>query len=190
MKFSMLLNYCVEFEKANTTHIDIIFRWLAEPHMVAHWDNTAEHKEDILNFIHGRKQYYFKGTTCYWIGFILQKPFCFILSDIVCKDKALPKLHKQYLSQEGTTIALDFGIGNPRYLNQDLAAPTICDFINFYRQSVDSSADTFFIDPDQHHLKAQHVYAKAGFNKVGEFTVETGAFKEQVSYLMVKKYEA
>ena len=177
----------IYFKKANVTHIDTIFQWLAEPHMMEFWDNTPQHKEDILNFIHGKKQHYFEKTTCYWVGFIQESPSCFILSDVIRKDQMLPELHHQYLSQTGTTITLDFGIGNPHYLNQGLSAPSIQAFIDFYRREVDTSADTFFIDPDQHHQKAQHVYAKAGFKKVGEFNVTAGAFVGHISYLMVRK---
>jgi hypothetical protein len=32
------------------------------------WDNGQEHKDDIINFIHGRKQHYFYGTTQHWGG--------------------------------------------------------------------------------------------------------------------------
>ncbi len=50
------------------------------------WDNSREHKDDILNFIHGRKQYYFYGTTHYGIGYIGDQEFCFLLSDQMLKD--------------------------------------------------------------------------------------------------------
>jgi hypothetical protein len=53
----------IHFEKASIKHQNIIFQWLAEPHMQEFWDNSPEHKEDILIFINGRMtpSNYFKG---------------------------------------------------------------------------------------------------------------------------------
>jgi hypothetical protein len=42
------------FEKASYTHRDIIFQWLAQPHVQEFWDNSQEHKDDIVNFMDGR----------------------------------------------------------------------------------------------------------------------------------------
>lgn len=75
----------IHFKKATLNHINIIFTWLAEPHMMEFWDNSQEHKDDILNFVHNRPQHYFAGTTKYWIGFINEEPYSFILSDIIKK---------------------------------------------------------------------------------------------------------
>ena len=49
----------ITFEKSTYHHKQTIFAWLEEPHMQEFWDNTEEHKNDILNFIYGRKQTYF-----------------------------------------------------------------------------------------------------------------------------------
>jgi hypothetical protein len=46
----------LSFEKISLRHIDIIFNWLAEPFVQEFWDNTQGHKDDILNFVHGRKE--------------------------------------------------------------------------------------------------------------------------------------
>lgn len=175
------------FEKANLNHIDTIFQWLAEPHMIEFWDNSKEHKKDILNFIHGEKQHYFEGTTVYWIGSVETEPYCFILSDIFQENQDLSDLHRKYFSKSGHTIGLDFGIGNKNFLGQGLAVPTLIRFMDFYHDSIDPLADTFFIDPDENNPRAKHVYSKAGFKLVGEFDVQSGAFKGGVSSLMVKK---
>jgi RimJ/RimL family protein N-acetyltransferase len=177
----------IQFEKASLKHLDTIFKWLSEPHMMEFWDNSQEHKEDILNFIHERKQHYFYGTTMYWVASIDNEPFCFILSDILKSDQNLPDVHKKYMSEKGHTISLDFGIGNKKFLGKGLAAPTLEAFVNFYNTQIDTLADTFFIDPDENNPRAKHVYAKAGFIQIGEFDVSMGVFKGSVSYLMVKK---
>jgi hypothetical protein len=45
----------IKFDKAPISYIDTIFSWLAEPHMVEFWDNSQEHKDDVLNFIQQSK---------------------------------------------------------------------------------------------------------------------------------------
>jgi len=178
----------VRFEKATLHHQKIIFEWLAEPHIQEFWDNSQDHKDDIINFIHGRKQQYFYGTTVYWIGYINEYPFCFLLTDqILPFQEDLSDAHRTHLSKLGKTISLDFGIGNKAFLGKGLAAPTLQTFVAFYHSQVDPKADTFFIDPDEKNPRAQHVYSKAGFQRVGKFTMKEGAFKEQQTWLMVMK---
>lgn len=179
-------NMNIQFEKASKSHETLIFNWLSEPHMMEFWDNTQEHKDDILNYIHGRKQHYFYGTTQYWIGYIDDEPFGFMLTDILLPDQELPDLYRKYLSTKGHTIAIDFGIGNKARLGQGLAAPTLVAFMQFYHDKIDPLADTFFIDPDQNNPRAKHVYHNAGFNEVGDYNPQAGAFIGQTSYLMVK----
>lgn len=60
----------LSFEKISLQHVDIIFDWLAEPFIQEFWDNTQGHKDDILNFVNGRKEpsnyclKAFLGTLC------------------------------------------------------------------------------------------------------------------------------
>jgi len=55
----------IHFEKAALKHIDIIFSWLQEKHIQEFWDNSQNHKDDILNFIYEKPQKYFAGTMKY-----------------------------------------------------------------------------------------------------------------------------
>lgn len=179
----------IHFEKASPKFEKIIFQWLAEPHMIEFWDNSQEHKDDIKNFIHGRKQHYFFGTTIYWIGLINDVPFSFLLSDeMLSTQDDLTDLHRKYLSKSGRTISLDFGIGNKNFLGKGLAAPTLKKFTDFYHSQIDPLADTFFIDPDENNPRAKHIYEKAGFKLVGGYIPTMGAFKEQYSHLLVMQY--
>lgn len=182
----------ITFEKANQKHEEIIFEWLSEPHMMEFWDNTQEHKDDILNFIRGLKQYYFYGTTKYWIGSIDNHPYAFILTDeIKSVEKDLPSLMRENLSKTGTTITLDFGIGNKAFLGKGLATPTLKAFIKFYQSQVDHRADTYFIDPDVNNPRAIHVYQQAGFKIIGKEAPATkGGFIGQRSFLMVQTLPA
>jgi RimJ/RimL family protein N-acetyltransferase len=177
----------ITFEKATLEHEKLIFEWLEEPHMIEFWDNSQEHKDDILNFIYGRKQTYFCGTTKYWIGCIDLEPFAFILSDqLLTEQTDLPDIYLKYMSKTNHNISLDFGIGNKDYLGQGLAAPTLVEFMEFYKNEIDPKATTYFIDPDLNNPRAKHVYEKAGFELVGDYDPELGAFVGQKSYLLVK----
>lgn len=178
----------IHFTKAIQSHIDLIFSWLQEPHIQEFWDNSQDHKDDILNFIQGNPQTYFAGTTKYWIGLIDNEPYAFILSDILKKgQKDLSQVHLANMSETGHTVSLDFGIGNKKYLGRGLAAPTLLEFMFFYKRTIDPKADTFFIDPDENNPRAIRVYNKAGFIKVGEYQATEGAFIGHNSELMVKK---
>ena len=56
----------ITFKKATTSYKEIIFLWLAEPHVQEFWNNTQGHKDDILNFMDGRKtpSNYCDGKDC------------------------------------------------------------------------------------------------------------------------------
>ncbi|MDF2577305.1 MAG: hypothetical protein K0S74_789 [Chlamydiales bacterium] len=177
-----------EFGKALLKHKEIIFKWLDEPHMREFWDNSQEHRDDIVNFMEGRKESstYFNGDFTYWIGSIDNQPFCFLMTAKVDCTDGYPLIWKEYLSNTGHTYSIDFGIGNKNFIGKGLAAPVLTSFIDFFRFQIDSKADTFFIDPDEKNPRAQHVYTKAGFQLVGDFIPEKGVFSGQKTCLMVK----
>lgn len=177
----------IHFEPASLEHRDLIFGWLQEPHIVEFWDNSQSHKDDILNFIHHRKQVYFYGTTRYWIGSIEDDPYSFLLSDILNDDDGLSEAHRKHMSPTGHSLSLDFAIPDPRYLGKGLAALTLEAFVYFYQDHIDSQAESFFIDPAANNPRACHVYSKAGFVKVGEDIRHADTSQGSLHHVMVKK---
>jgi RimJ/RimL family protein N-acetyltransferase len=179
------------FEVVKAHHKDLIFAWLIEPHMQEFWDNSPEHKEDIIIFINGRKRPspYFDGIFTYWIGYVNEEPFCLLLTAEVKVDERCPEVWRENISKIGLTYSIDYGIGNRNYLGKGLAAPALKAFIDYFRQHVDRKADTFFIDPDSNNPRARHVYTKAGFTFVGEYQSEKAYwdFTGEKTYLMVMK---
>lgn len=178
------------FRKASLKDKDIIFSWLDKPHVKEFWDNSQEHRKDILNFLNGRIEPapYFSGIFSYWIGDIKTDPFSFLLTSEILPDQSnLNELWKKHISKKGKTFSIDFCIGNKKYLGKGLAASTLVAFIKDFQKNIDPAADTFFIDPDINNLKAKYVYEKAGFNLVGNFIMPEGVFKEHTSCLLVKK---
>lgn len=181
----------ITFEKLDEHHEFLVYKWLAEPHMIEFWDNSQEHKEDIAVFCRGRKvpSSYFNGIFDYWIGLIDNTPYSLIMtSEMKQTDQDLSELHKVLLSKTGKTIGLDFGIGNTDFLGRGFAPRTLIEFMDFYRKKIDQKVDTFIIDPDENNPRAQYVYEKAGFEYVGKFYVDKGYYLGKASHLMIKVF--
>lgn len=179
----------IHFEKATLSHQEIIFEWLDKPHVREFWDNSAKHREGILSFMNGRVDptLHFGGMT-YWVGSVKGNPYCFILTheEIDAPDVYVPEAYRPHLSKTGKTFGLDFCIGNEHYLSKGLAAPTLESFTKFFVEQVNPETDTFLIDPFINNPRAIHVYEKAGFKIVSEFTQEGGYFDQSKGVLMVK----
>lgn len=186
----MIQNTHITFEKASHKYRKNIFEWLEAPHVKEFWDNSQSHKDDILIFMNGRKEPspYFNGIFHYWVGLINKDPYCLVMtSEILPNQTDLSELWKSNLSQNGKTFSIDFMIGNQKYFGKGLAASTLEAFTSFIHTEIDSSIDTFFIDPEESNERAKHVYEKAGFHCIGDFHRDCNSEKDVRHFLMVKK---
>lgn len=188
----------ITFDKATLAHKDTIFHWLDEPHVIEFWDNSPEHRLDIINFMEGRlirspypkeRQTQTNGIFDYWVASIHNEPYAMLMtSEItidVCEQENLP--YGPYLSTTGKSFSIDFMIGNRMYLSKGLGAPTLEAFMTFFQKEIEPTADTFIIDPNDNNPRAQHVYAKAGFKLMGKAaTSETSYFQGKHIHIMVK----
>lgn len=168
----------------------MIFSWLQEPHLQEFWDTTQEHKDDILNFMNGRKEpsSYCDGLYIYWLGVYDGVPYSMIMTIQEKTEYDSPPLKKAHLSTTGSTYSFDYMIGNPNYLGKGLGAVTLERFVDFFKGEVDPEADTFFIDPQVANQRACHTFKKAGFLYVGDFVMEgTGHSRGRQNQLLVKK---
>lgn len=179
----------IHFEQANLQHKEIIFQWLDKPHVKEFWDNSQAHRDDIVDFINGRKgpTPYFGGIFTYWVGMMDNNPFCFLLTAEYIPNESSPSLWKEHCSKSGKTYTIDFCIGNEIYLGKGLASLTLDAFTRFFQKEFSKEADTFLIDPDVNNPKARHVYEKAGFKPVGHFIMQDGFFSGHESILMAKR---
>lgn len=161
----------ITFKKISSSDKEIIFSWLAEPHVQEFWDNTQGHRDDILNFISGREtpSSYCDGKYVYWIAFADGEPYAMLMTIQETEEDDIGELKLSHLSKTGYTYGLDYMIGNTRYLGQGYGARTLIEFLNFFRQNFDAKADTFLIDPAVDNPRAKHVYEKAGFKHVDDF---------------------
>ncbi len=84
----------IHFEKANKSHLNTIFGWLIEPHVQEFWDNTQEHKDDIINFVEGRKtpSNYADGQYVYWIATCDGQPLAMLMT--------IQETHASLINQE------------------------------------------------------------------------------------------
>lgn len=181
----------VHFEKANLGHVDIIFNWLAEPFIQEFWDNTQGHKDDILNFVHGRVEpsSYLDGKYVYWIAHYDDHPFAMLMTIQEIPEDHVDDIKQHYLSKTGNTYGIDYMIGDKNYFGKGYGAKTLSEFIDFFRKEFDPIADTFIIDPASNNPKAKHVYMKAGFEHVADFVMSgdvSGAGKSH--NLLIKQF--
>lgn len=180
----------ITFEKVNHEHKEIIFSWLEEPHVKEFWDNTPEHKEDIINFIDGRKtpSTYCSGKYIYWIAKDNNQPFAMLMTILETKYEDIGELKLANLSKTGHTYGIDYMIGNKNFFGKGYGARTLIDFINFIPKNLDPKADTFLIDPANDNPRAKHIYMKAGFDHIADFVMNgdcSGAGK--LHHLLIKK---
>lgn len=179
----------ITFKKAAPEHKQQVLSWLDKPYVQEFWDNSLGHRTDLAIFMDGRKEPspYYDGIFDYWIGLADDQPFSLIMSAGVSAEDDVPELWKANLSESGNTVSLDFLIGEQAFLAKGLAAKTVEAFILFYQSNIDGQTDTFFIDPDESNQKAQHVYEKAGFIKVGSFIANAGVYAGNETVLLIKK---
>jgi predicted acetyltransferase/RimJ/RimL family protein N-acetyltransferase len=180
----------INFEKATLNHKDLVFEWIEKPHVREFWDNSQEHRDDILSFMKGRTEasHYYDGIFTYWIGSIENEPYCLLMTSEVIDVPDLPNVWRENLSQTGKVYSIDFCIGNEKYLGKGLAGPTLEAFTRFIKETVDFSVDSFMIDPAETNPRAKHVYEKAGFETAAEF-IRSNCFFEGINhFLMIKKF--
>lgn len=180
------------FDKASFKYKKIIFAWLMEKHVQEFWDNTQDHKDDIINFMEGRNlpSSYADGKFIYWIAFCDGEPYAMLMTIQETHKEDIDELKLANLSKTGNSYNIDYMIGNTKYLGMGYGTRTLIEFITFLRDSFDKKADTFLIDPATDNPRAKHVYEKAGFKYIDDFIMKgncSGA--NNPHHLLVKKFD-
>jgi RimJ/RimL family protein N-acetyltransferase len=184
------INVC--FEKLNHSHLPTVFSWLRQDFVAEFWDNTQAHKDDILHFLEGRKtaSTYADGKYVYWVASYKREPFALLMTIQETHTDPIGQEKRSQLSKTGNTYSIDYMIGNHQFLGKGYGEQTLSAFIDYFRISFDSRADTFLMDPAVDNSRAQHVYMKAGFEHVCDFRMEqdvSGIGK--MHHLLVKRFE-
>jgi len=185
------MSHKITFEKATIAYKEIIFSWLAEPHVQEFWDNTQDHKDDILNFMNGRNEpsNYYDGKYVYWIALAFGQPYAMIMTIQETIQDDIGELKHSHLSKTGNTYSLDYMIGNTAYIGKGYGTQTLIEFVNFFRDQFDKKADTFLIDPASDNHRAKRVYEKAGFKHIADFAMG-GDCRDagKPHHLLIKKF--
>lgn len=108
----------ISFQQLDALHEKLVFAWLAEPHIREFWDNTQAHKDDIINFVNGRKAVllYCEGKYIYWLAYYDEQPYAMLMTIQETDQDDIGELKQSYLSQTGHTYGIDFMIGNTDFL--------------------------------------------------------------------------
>ena len=181
----------IDFEKVSLQHIDIIFDWLNQDFIKEFWDNTQDHKNDIINFVQGRKisSTYCDGKYYYWIATVDNKPFAMLMTIQETHEENIGPEKQALLSKTGNTYGIDYMIGNIDFFGKGYGVRTLIEFLDYFRTKFDTAADTFLIDPAHSNPRAKYVYLKAGFEFITDF-IMTGTVSGagQLHHLLVKKF--
>lgn len=180
----------ITFRKVTLEDKETIFGWLSEAHVQEFWDNSQEHKDDIINFMEGRKtpSNYCDGKYHYWIAEADYTPFAMLMTINETREDNIGQLKLANLSTTGNTYGLDYMIGNSYYVGKGYGAKTLIEFLHFFSQKIDNQADTFLIDPDASNPRAKHVYLNAGFKHIGDFVMEAECSgMGKLHHLLIKK---
>lgn len=163
----------IHFEQAQLNQIDTIFNWLNQPHIQEFWDNTPNHKKDILNFVHGRvtPSAYADGKYVYWIASDHGCPFAMLMTIQETIEDPIDEIKLIHLSKTGHTYGIDYMIGDKNYLGKGYGVKVLVDFMDFFITHFDPLADTFLIDPASDNARAKHIYMQAGFEYIADFVM-------------------
>jgi 8-oxo-dGTP pyrophosphatase MutT (NUDIX family)/RimJ/RimL family protein N-acetyltransferase len=176
-----LLPEKITFRLAKASDLERVHAWWNKPHVKEHWDNSPEMWANCDDFI--KKG--IKAEFDYWIASFEGYPYALIMTSDTsqpCFDGSpYPEIYTPWLDPKGKTYTLDFMIGDERFLGLGLSHLTLRAFMDSLKDQVAA----FLIDPAATNPRAVHIYEKAGFVKVAEFTRSNGFF-EGIPHVMLK----
>lgn len=171
------------FRAAKKADLELLRAWFNKSHVKKYWDNSTEMWENVESYLSGNKVLY-----DYWIGLYENISFSLIItSDASENDPEAPGCNNSllpFVEPIGKTWTIDFMIGEEAFLGKGLSYLTLNEFTENQEE-----VTAFLIDPEISNLKAIHVYEKAGFEKVGSYTPDSGYFSGIEHLLMKKKVE-
>jgi RimJ/RimL family protein N-acetyltransferase len=172
----------ITFRKAVKTDKKLVLEWFEQPHMKEFWDTSKEMWNHFESYLKGTNELY-----DYWICSYGKEPYALIMTSNASEpDKGAaqaPDHFVPWIEPEGTTLTIDFAIGEEGYLGKGYSSTTLMQFAKF----LDPSVTALLVDPEVKNEKAIHVYEKAGFVKVSTFIRGKGFFKGKPHYLLKLK---
>lgn len=172
----------ITFRKAKKADQKLLKEWFNQEHVQEFWDNSQAMWDNCESYLNGKKKLF-----DYWICLYDSKPYGLIMtSNASEQDPDKPSTSDYmvpWIEQEGTTLTIDFMIGEKAFLGKGLSDITLKKFAEVQ----DPSVVALLVDPEVKNARAIHVYEKAGFVRVSTFTRGEGFFKGIPHYLMKLK---
>lgn len=155
----------ITFKKLQAEYLPLLYSWFQEPHVSVWWPVPDKEEDFFEKFL---KRIRSKDTIPYLV-FINNTPFAYIQYYLVDfkKDTWLPA------ELPVNTIGIDQFIGIKEYIGKGYGTLFIREFIKFLN-NLDQDITTIIVDPDPKNLAAIRCYEKVGFQKIGEFTRQSG----------------
>ena len=172
----------ITFKEATKADKKLVRGWLDKPHVKEYWDNSKKMWDNFESYLKGDKILF-----DYWICSYDKEPFGLIMTSDASEQDPDTKKQEDHLipwiEPEGTTLAIDFAIGEESFLGKGFSYATLKRFAETRGPSITA----FLIDPEVKNERAIHVYEKAGFTRVSTFIRGQGFFKGSPHYLFKLK---
>ncbi|MDF2690595.1 MAG: family N-acetyltransferase [Gammaproteobacteria bacterium] len=152
-----------EFKPLQESDIDLLYRWLSQPHVAEIWYESLSYQETRAKYL--------ACLTYDWI-------FLFI---VYYRNQPIGYIHYYYAEKVGHgwwpdakpgEAGLDLFIGEQDYLDKGYGTALLKEFIK--KISADPKVHTLFVDVELNNLRAQRCYEKAGFISQGEINTPAG----------------
>ena len=156
----------ISFNLLNEEHFPLLLNWLEQQHVRKYWDT------DVVYTINSIKEKY----HTYVNGFKTENGVNKSIHAYIIHVDRIPagyiQLYRAYdFSRNKSLIglpeklgALDFFIGEPKYLGQNLGSVIVTEFLEQYTDNYTH----IFADPALDNMAAIKCYQKAGFKKIAE----------------------
>ena len=163
----------LSFEKALPEQIDLLKKWLKKDYIKEYWGDGGLTLPDYKAFTEGQDSI-FK----HYFGYYKKVPIAFLMTSELKKGEDWD----EWRASSGLTLSVDFMIGSEEFVGKGIAHMILSEFLK--RKCFEAAA--VLVDPEMTHLKAIHVYKKAGFIPQGIYTPKEGKWSG-VKHLVMKR---
>ncbi|MBM3527539.1 MAG: acetyltransferase [Alphaproteobacteria bacterium] len=149
----------IGFVPVAPTHLPLLGKWLAEPHMQEWWGDPEKELGFIQDMVEGR------DSTRPFLIVLEGKPVGYIQYWFIGdhQNETWVKDHPWLMELPSDTVGVDLSIGQPNQLSKGIGSAALAAFVTMLRSK---GHDSIIIDPDPGNGRAVRAYAKAGFRPV------------------------
>lgn len=151
------------FVPVDQEHADTVRAWLVKDHVSPYF-----YGEGLQNTFDDLDKYLDGGESLYrhWIALADGTAFAYLMTSVVDPVQDADGPFSKWIEEGKLMITLDLLIGEEAFLGKGLSSLMIRKFL----LDTQSGVDIVFIDPALENSRAVHVYEKAGFVGLEEFT--------------------